>query len=116
MCYNLNISSIIATPAHDEVLELPQGASDRGNAGGTGASGSDDGGGGSYTLRGFAHTGKKWHALSGWHRLDAAHDGPQSDCSCPRAAKVSCNLSAVYRRMFQGACPSPTLLAAYFRL
>ncbi|KAL4420023.1 hypothetical protein ABPG77_001273 [Micractinium sp. CCAP 211/92] len=49
-CYNLNIGSVIAAPAHDEVLPLPSGASD---------GGSDSGGNsnGSYTLRGFAHTG-----------------------------------------------------------
>lgn len=54
VCYNLNIGSVIAAPAHDEVLPLPQAAprcSDAGSAGGGG------GGGSSYTLRGFAHTG-----------------------------------------------------------
>ncbi|KAL4430845.1 hypothetical protein ABPG75_006101 [Micractinium tetrahymenae] len=58
VCYNLNIGSIIAAPAHDEVLPLPaEGEAGGSKAGSAGDSSSDGDSSGSYTLRGFAHTG-----------------------------------------------------------
>lgn len=50
VCYNLNIGSVIAAPAHDEVVPLPAHG-----GGGQGAEGVQD----CYTLRGFAHTGER---------------------------------------------------------
>lgn len=50
--YNLNIGSVIAAPAHDEVLRLPPSSS-----GGADGKGSQPDAEATYTLRGFAHTG-----------------------------------------------------------
>lgn len=72
VCYNLNIGSVVAAPAHGEVVNLPHsagGGGTGGTSGGKGASGSEAGaeegkqGDGQesqepcYTLRAFAHTG-----------------------------------------------------------
>lgn len=68
MCYNLNIGSIIAAPAHDEVVNLPPASSGSGGGGRKGvandtAGTASEGDSGpkeeqpSYTLRGLAHTG-----------------------------------------------------------
>jgi len=46
VCYNLNIGSVIAAPAHDEVITLPRDlASGDGSSGGGGGSGGEEGDG-----------------------------------------------------------------------
>ena len=55
VCYNLNIGSVVAAPAHDEVVRLPPSGRGGGGGGGDGQQGGEAEA--TYTLRGFAHTG-----------------------------------------------------------